>query len=109
MLTKKKLEDAAWYQKDYGVNNSNVSKKYNKKEKCLGPENLYSLGDYHTYTTIIERPGTYTGLPGAAMIDLGKKMPRPSNIDLTDGSDDDSVMSNVTSMKNLTDPVAYSK
>ena len=32
---KKKLEDAAWYQKDYGVKNSNGSKKYNKKEKLL--------------------------------------------------------------------------
>ena len=28
---KKKLEDAAWYQKDYGVKNSNGSKKYNKR------------------------------------------------------------------------------
>ena len=43
------------------------------------------------------------------MIDLGKKRPRPSNIDLINGSDDDSVMSNVTSMTNLTDPAAYSK
>ena len=43
------------------------------------------------------------------MIRLGKNRPRPSNIDLTNGSDDDSVMSNVTSMTNLTDPAAYSK
>ena len=43
------------------------------------------------------------------MIDLGKNRPRPSNIYLTNRSDDDSVMSNVTSMKNLTDPAAYSK
>ena len=34
---KRKLEDAAWYQKDYGVKNSNGSKKYNKKEKLLAP------------------------------------------------------------------------
>ena len=43
------------------------------------------------------------------MIDLGKNRPRPSNIDLTNGSNDNSVMSNVTSMTNLTDPAAYSK
>ena len=106
---KKKLEDAAWYQKDYGVKNSNSSKKYNKKEKLLAPENIYTLGYDHTYTTLNECPGTYAGSPGAAMIDLVKNRPRPSNIDLTNGSDDNSVMSNVTSMTNLTDPVAYSK
>ena len=43
------------------------------------------------------------------MIDLGKNRLRPFNIDLTNGSDDDSVMSNVTSMTNLADPAAYSK
>ena len=43
------------------------------------------------------------------MIDLGKKRLRLSNIDLINGSDDDSVMSNVMSMTNLTDPTAYSK
>ena len=43
------------------------------------------------------------------MIGLVKNRPRPFNIDLTNGSDDDSVVSNVTSMKNLTDPAAYSK
>ena len=69
---KKKLEDAAWYQKDYGVKNSNGSNKYNKEEKLLAPENLYTLGDDHTHTTLNERPGTYAGSPGAAMIDLGK-------------------------------------
>ena len=72
-------------------------------------ENLYTLGDDHTYTTLNVRPGTYAGSPGAAMIDLGKNRPRPSTIDLTNGSDDDSVMSNVMSMKFLTDPAAYSK
>ena len=106
---KKKLDDAVWYQKDYGVKNSNVSKKYNKKEKFLAPLNIYTLGDDHTYTTLDERPGTYRGSPGAAMIGLGKNRPRPFNIDLTNGSGDDSVMSNVTSMTNLTDPTAYSK
>ena len=101
---KRKLEDAAWYQKDYGVKNSNGSKKYNKEDKLLAPENLFTLGDDHTYTTLNDRSGTYAGSPGAAMIDLGKNRPRPSNIDLINGSDDDSVMSNVTSMKILTDP-----
>ena len=100
---------AAWYKKGYGVKNSNGSKKYNKEEKLLAPENLYTLGDDHTYTTLDERPGTYAGSPGAAMIDLGKNRPRPSNIDLINGSDNDIVMSNVTSMTNLTDPNAYSK
>ena len=106
---KKNLADAAWYQKYYGVKNSNVSKNYNKKEKLLAPENLYTLGDDHIYTTLNERPGTYAGWPGAAMIALGKNRPRTSNIGIINGSDDDSVMSNVTSMTNLTGPTAYSK
>ena len=97
---KKKLKDAAWYKKDYAVNISNGSKNYNKKEKLLAPENLYTLGDDHTYTTLNERPRTYADSPGAAMIDLEKNRLRPSNIDLTNGSDDDSVMSNVTIMTN---------
>ena len=75
----------------------------------MAPENFYTLGDDHTYTTLNERPGSYAGSPGAAVIDLGKNRPRPSNIDLINGSDNDSVMSNVTSMTNLTDPTAYSK
>ena len=65
----------------------------------LAPENLYTLGDDHTYTMLNERPVTYAGLPGAAIIDLVKNRLRPSNIDLTNGSDDDSVMSNVKSTK----------
>ena len=43
------------------------------------------------------------------MIDLGKNRPRPSNIYLTNRSDDDSVMYNVTIMTNLNDPATYSK
>ena len=43
------------------------------------------------------------------MIDLVKNRPKPPNIDITNGSDNDIVMSNVTSMTNLTDPTAYSK
>ena len=87
----------------------NGSKKYNEKEKLLAPENLYTLGDDHTYTTLNERLGTYAGSPVADMIDLGKNRLRTSNIDLTNGNNDDSVMFNVTSMTNLTDPAAYSK
>ena len=34
---------------------------------------------------------------------------KTDNIDLINGRDDDSIMSNVTSMTNLTDPTAYSK
>ena len=79
---KRKLEDAAWYQKDYGVKKSNGRKKYNKEDKLLAPENLYTLGDDHTYTTLNERPGTCAGSPVPAMIDLGKNRPRPSNIDV---------------------------
>ena len=106
---KKKLENAAWYQKDYGLKNLNGSNKYNKEEKLLAPKNLYTLGDDHTYTTLNDHPGTYAGSLGAAMIDLGKNRLRPSNIDLINESDDDSVMSNVTSMTNLTDPTSYFK
>ena len=75
----------------------------------MAPENIYTLGDDHTYTTLNECLGTYTGSAGAAMIDLGNNRPGTSNIDLTNRSNDDSVMSNVTSMTNLTDTAAYSK
>ena len=51
----------------------------------------------------------YAGSPGAAMIDMGNNRLRPSNTDLTNRSYNDSVMSNFTSMTNLTDPDAYSK
>ena len=61
-----------------------------------------------SYLSLV-RPGTYAGSPGAAIIDLGKNRPRTSNIDLTNESDDDSVMSNVTTMTNLTDRAAYFK
>ena len=43
------------------------------------------------------------------MIDMEKNRPSPFNIDLNNRSNDDSVISNVTSMKILTDPAAYSK
>ena len=43
------------------------------------------------------------------MIGLGKNRLRPSNIDIINRSDDDNVMSNVTSMKNLTVPTTYTK
>ena len=75
----------------------------------LAPENLYTLVYDHTYTTLNERPGTYAGSPGAVMIDLGKNRLRSSNIDPINIIEDGSVMSNVTSMTNLTDPTAYSK
>ena len=106
---KKKLEDTAWYQQDYGVKMSNGGKKYINKEELLAPENLYQLGDDHTYATLKERPGTYAGTPGAATIDLGKNRPRPSRIDLSDDSNDESVLSNVTNMSNLTAPEDYTK
>ena len=100
------LTDPTAYSKDKLVEmlqNARISRRSSVKGS------LYTLGDDHTYTTLNERPGTYAGLPGAAMIDLGKNRLRSSNIDLVNGSDDDSVMSNVTSMTNLTDPTAYSK
>ena len=96
---KKKLEDAAWYQQDYGVKMSNGGKKYSKKEELLAPKNLYQLGDDHTYTTLNEHPGTYAGSPGAATIDLGKNKPRPSQIDFDDDSDDESILSSSKSIR----------
>ena len=73
------------------------------------PENIYTLGDDHTYTTLNESPGMHSGSPGAAMIDLGKNRLRPSNIDLITRNENYSVMSNVMSMTKLTDSTAYSK
>ena len=67
------------------------------------------MGDDHTYRTLNERPGTYAGSPGAATIDLGKNKPRPSRIDFDEDSDDESILSNVTNMSNLTAPEDYTK
>ena len=106
---KKKLEDAAWCQQDYGVKMSNSGKKYSKGEKLLAPKNLYQVEDNHTYTTLNERPGTHAGLPGDATADLGKNKPRPSIIDFDEGSDEESALSNVTNMSNLTAPDEYTR
>ena len=75
----------------------------------MAPENLYTLEDNHTYTMLNERPGTYTGSPGAAKLDLGNNRPRPSRIDMSTDSDNESVMSNVKSLTNMTDPDDYTK
>ena len=75
----------------------------------MAPENLYTLGDNHTYTTLNERRGTYVGSPGAAKLDLGKNRPRPSRIDISTDSDNESVMSNVINLTNMTDPDDYTK
>ena len=44
-----KLEEAAWYQKDYGVKLSTGGKKPWQKEEIMAPENVFTLGDKRTY------------------------------------------------------------
>ena len=41
---KKKLEDAAWYQQDYGVKMSNGGGKYSKKDELLAPKKSILTG-----------------------------------------------------------------
>ena len=67
---RKKLEDAAWCQSDFGVQ-LNKGKK-GAKDDFLAPEDIYKLDDDHTYKTLNERPGTYKGSPGAETLDMGK-------------------------------------
>ena len=54
-----KLEEAAWYQKDDKVKLSTGGKQPWQKEEIVAPENVFTLGDKHTYTTLYEQVGTY--------------------------------------------------
>ena len=91
---RKKLEDAAWYQSDFGAQLT----KWNKgvKDNFLAPEDIYKLDDDHTYKTLNDRPGKYKGSPGAPTLDLEKEKARPKEIDLTGEGDDMSVMTNAS-------------
>ena len=93
-VKRKKLEDAAWYQSDFGVQLTKGKK--GVKDNFLAPEDIYKLDDDHTYKTLNERPGTYKGLPGAATLDLGKVKAKPKEVDLTREEDHMSVMTNAT-------------
>jgi hypothetical protein len=106
---KKKLEEAAWYQKDYGVKLSTGGKKPWQKEEIMAPENVFTLGDDHTYKTLDERVGTYAGSPGAATLDLGRSKMKPARVDVEDNDDEVSVMSNGTNYTNMTEPEEYTK
>ena len=91
---RKKLEDAAWYQSDYGAQLTKGKK--GAKDDFLAPEDIYKLDDDHTYKTLNERPGTYKGSPGAETLDLGKVKEKPKEVDLTREEDEMSVMTNAT-------------
>ena len=106
---KKKLEEAAWYQKDYGVKLSTGGKKPWQKEEIMAPEKVFTLGDKRTYTTLYGRVGIYSGSPGAATLDLGRNRTKPARVDVDDNDDEVSVMSNRTIYTNMTEPEGYSK
>ena len=91
---KKKLEDAVWYQSDFGAHLTKGKK--GVKDNVLAPEDIHKLDDDHTYNTPNERPGTYKGSPGAPILDLGKEKGRPKEVDLTGEGDDMSVMTNAS-------------
>ena len=88
---KKNIEDAAWYQKDFG---SHIKKKGKEQKEYIAPEDVYNLDDDHTYKTLNERPGKYKGTPGAATINLGSEK-EPGVIDVD--ADEDN-MSRVSAM-----------
>ena len=91
----KSIEDAAWYQNNFGVH---MEKKEKKKKKHVAPENVYQLDEEHTYVSLNDRPGKYAGSPGAATIDLGKKK-RPGEIDV---DADDKAISAMSGFSGLT-------
>ena len=91
---RKKLEDAAWYQTNYGAQLTKGKK--GAKDDFLSPEDIYKLDDDHTYKTLNKRPGTYKGSPGAETLDLGKVKEKPKEVDLTREEDEMSVMTNAT-------------
>merc|ERR1712086_526745 len=67
---KKNIEDAVWYQKDFG---SHIKKKGKEKKEYVAPEDVYNLDDNHTFKTLTERPEKYKGTSGAATIHLGSE------------------------------------
>ena len=75
----------------------------------MAPENVFTLGDEHTYKTLDERTGKYAGSPGAATLDLGRNRMKPARVDVEDNDDEVSVMSNGTNYTNMTEPEEYSK
>ena len=88
---KKNIEDAAWYQKDFG---SHIKKKGKEKKEYVAPEDVYNLDDNHTFKTLTERPEKYKGTPGAETINLGSEK-EPGVIDVD--ADEDN-MSRVSAM-----------
>ena len=75
---KKNIEDATWYQKDFG---SHIKKKRKEQKEYVAPEDVYNLNDDHTYNMLNERPGKYKGTPGAATVNLGREK-EPGVIDV---------------------------
>jgi hypothetical protein len=88
---------------------SSGGKKPWQKEEIMAPENVFTLGDERTYTTLDERVGTYAGSPGAATLDLGRNRMKPARVDVDDNDNDVSVMSSGTNFTNMTEPEEYSK
>ena len=76
---KMRLEEASWYQKDYGLKLFTGGKKPWQKEAIMAPKNMLTLGGERTYTTLDEQVGTYAGSPGAATLDLGRSRTKPGN------------------------------
>jgi hypothetical protein len=91
---KKNIEDAAWYQKDFGAH---IKKKGKEQKEYVAPEDVYNLDDDHTFKTLNERPGKYKGTPGAATINLGKEK-GPGVIDVDADEDNMSRVSAMTGM-----------
>ena len=83
---------------------STGGKKPWKKEEIVAPDNVFTLGDERTYTTLDERVGTYTGSPGAATLNLGRSRTKPARVDINDNDNDISVMSTGTNYTNMTEP-----
>ena len=86
---KKNIEDAAWYQKEFG---SRIKKNGKKQKKYVALEDVFNLGDNHIFKTLNKRPGKYAGSSGAVIINLGNKK-RPGIINV---NKDDDHMSGVT-------------
>ena len=70
---------------------------------------MFALRNEHTYTTLNECVGTYTGSPGATTLDLGHNKLKLVWVEVDNNEDKIGVMSNGTNVTNMTNPEEYTK
>lgn len=66
-----KMEEAAWYNDEFGDHMVDLSRK--EKRKFASKEALEELNCDHSHATVHKKKGTYRGSPGAPVFNVGKE------------------------------------